>query len=91
MGKRKSKSNTRIKSSARSRKNTGRQVQLWVETITIGIASHRKQLQQYRKFAKWSPWAKMMIPKIQKSINKQEAQLVYYKSLVKKYQKRGLI
>ncbi len=73
------------------KRNTGIQAQLWVETIAIGIASHRTQLEKYRKYAKWSPWAKMMIPRIQKSIRKQESQLAYYKSLVREYQKRGLM
>ena len=79
------------KHSVRARRNTGRQAQLWVDTISINLAAKRKELVKYQQYAKWSLWAKKRIPQMRRTIKITEGKLTYYKNVVAGYKKRGLI
>ena len=70
---------------------TRKQALLHVEIISLRLAEQRKELIQYEKYAKMSPWAKLMIPRIKKTIRKTEKQLSRKKSKVTDYKRRGLI
>ncbi len=81
----------KIISSERAKNNTRKQVLLHVEIISLRLAGQRKELIKYEKYAKMSPWAKLMIPRIKKTIRKTEKQLSRKNNKVAEYKRRGLI